>query len=94
MGERAARIPAQVGDVVRRRDLVLARQLVHDDEAVDALHRRLFAAVLDERQHFEVEQVVDVVVVGRYYERFADHAVGVSRAVSYLVTGQHSALTA
>ncbi len=72
------RIPAQVGDVVRRRDLVLARQLVHDDEAVDALHRRLFAAVLDERQHFEVEQVVDVVVVGRYYERFADHAVGVS----------------
>lgn len=94
MGERAAHITARTGDVIRRRDLVLARQLVHDDQAVDALHRQLFAAVLDTHRHFGVEQIVDVTLVGRYYERLADHAVAVSRAVSYLVTGQHSALTA
>jgi len=94
MGERAAHITARAGDVVRRRDLALARQLVQDDEAVDALHRQLFAAVLDERQRFEVEQIVDVTLVGRYYERLADHAVAVSRAVTYLVTGHHSAATA
>ena len=94
MGERAAHITAKAGDVIRRRDLVLARQLVHDDQAVDALHGTLFATVLDARQHFCVEQVVDVTLVGRYYARLADHAVAVPRAVSYLVTGQHGSLTA
>jgi phosphate transport system protein len=94
MGERAASITAKAGDVIGRRDLVLARQLLQDDDAVDALHRQLFALVLDERQRLGVEQIVDVTLIGRYYERLADHAVAVSRAVSYLVTGQHSALTA
>jgi phosphate transport system protein len=94
MGERAAHLTAKAGDVIRRRDLTLARELVRDDEAVDALHRQLFAMVLDDRPHFAVEQVVDVILVGRYFERLADHAVAVSEAVSYLVTGQHRTLTA
>lgn len=94
MGQRAADITAKAGEVIRRRDLALARQLVLDDDAVDALHRRLFATVLDERQRFGVEQVVDVTLVGRYYERLSDHSVAVSRAVSYLVTGQRDVRTA
>lgn len=94
MGERAASLTAEAGEVVSRRDLVLARQLLEGDDAVDALHRRLFAAVLDDRHGFGVEEVVDITLVGRYYERLADHAVAVSRAVSFLVTGEHSALTA
>jgi phosphate transport system protein len=92
MGDRAADVTARAGDVVRCQDLVLARQLIRDDEAVDALQRKLFSTVLAHR--FQVEQVVDVTLVGRYYERLADHAVAVSEAVSYLVTGQHSVLTA
>jgi phosphate transport system protein len=59
---------------------------------VDALQSRLFATVLDQR--FGVEQVVDITLVGRYYERLADHALAVPRAVSYLVTGHHGAWTA
>ncbi|MCU1602360.1 MAG: hypothetical protein JWO22_3069, partial [Frankiales bacterium] len=31
-----------------------------------------------------------VALLGRYYERLADHAVSVSHAVTYLVTGEHS----
>lgn len=94
LGERAASITAKAGDVILQRDLVLAQQLLDDDAAVDALHRRLFAVVLDDRAGLPVEEVVDVTLVGRYYERLADHAVAVSRAVTYLVTGRHSALTA
>jgi phosphate transport system protein len=92
MGDRVAEVTAKVGVVVRRRDLVLAQQVAEDDEAVDELQRQLFAAVLSER--FEVEQVVDVTLVGRYYERLADHAAAVAGAVSYLVTGQHGAAIA
>ena len=94
MGERAATVTAKAGDVIRQRDLALAQQLLDDDDAVDALHQQLFAAVLDERHDFPVEEVVDITLVGRYYERLADHAVAISRAVSYLITGQHSSLSA
>ena len=93
MGERAGSITEKAGEVIRRRDLALAQQLLDDDDAVDALHRTLFQTVLDERSSFEPEEIVDITLVGRYYERLADHAVAVSRAVSYLVTGEHAALT-
>lgn len=93
MGERAASVTAKAGDVIRERDLGLARQLLADDDAVDALHERLFTVVLDERHQYPPDKVVDVTLVGRYYERLADHAVAVSRAVTYLITGQHGALT-
>ena len=93
MGNRAASITEKAGEVIRARDLVLAQQLLDDDDAVDALHKELFRTVLDERNDFPAEEIVDITLVGRYYERLADHAVAVSRAVSYLVTGEHAALT-
>jgi phosphate transport system protein len=94
MGQRAAGITAKAGDVIGQRDLGLAQQLLDDDAAVDALHRSLFAAVLDAQHPLPAEEIVDITLVGRYYERLADHAVAVSRAVGYLVTGQHTSLTA
>ena len=93
MGRRAAGITEKAGDVIQGKDLVLAQQLLDDDDAVDALHQQLFNAVLDERNSVPAEEIVDITLVGRYYERLADHAVAVSRAVSYLVTGRHAALT-
>jgi phosphate uptake regulator len=59
----------------------------HDDE-MDKLHRALFTALLDKDSPYGVEHAVDVTSIGRYYERFADHAVSVARRVVYLVTGQ------
>jgi phosphate transport system protein len=35
-----------------------------------------------------MEAAIDVTLLGRYYERFADHAVSVARRVVYLVTGE------
>jgi phosphate transport system protein len=34
------------------------------------------------------ETAIDITLIGRYYERFADHAVSVARRVYYLVTGK------
>ena len=93
MGSRAASITEKAGDVIQGRDLALAQQLLDDDDAVDDLHQKLLRTVLDERNNFPPEEIVDITLIGRYYERLADHAVAVSRAVSYLVTGRHTALT-
>ena len=35
-----------------------------------------------------IEAAIDITLCGRYYERFADHAVSVARRVVYLVTGE------
>lgn len=94
MGERAASITDKAGDVIRDRDLVVAAQLLNDDDAVDALQKQLLRSLLTPGRTQEVEEVIDLTLVARYLERLADHAVAVARAVSYLVTGRHSALTA
>ncbi len=55
---------------------------------MDELHRRLFTDLLSESWPYGVETAVDIALLGRYYERFADHAVSVARRVVYLVTGE------
>ena len=59
-----------------------------DDDVMDELHKRLFTLILDERWEDGIEPAIDVTLAGRYYERFADHAVSVARRVVYLVTGE------
>ncbi|MFZ0161399.1 MAG: phosphate signaling complex protein PhoU [Kineosporiaceae bacterium] len=88
MGQVAERIVAKTGSVIAGRDLVAAAELETDDDAMDALHRQLFSVILDDAWPHGVESAVDVTLCGRYYERFADHAVSVARRVVYLVTGE------
>jgi phosphate transport system protein len=81
----------KAGDVVSRRDVALAAELETDDDRMDDLHRTLFNALLgDPPWKGGVESAIDVTLVGRYYERFADHAVSVARRVVYLVTGERA----
>jgi phosphate transport system protein len=35
-----------------------------------------------------VETAIDMTLLGRYYERYADHAVSIARRVYFLVTGE------
>jgi phosphate transport system protein len=88
MGQVAQRIMAKAADVVARRDVDLARELEDDDDQMDDLHRKLFGVILSDAWQGGVEAAIDVTLVGRYYERFADHAVSVARRVVYLVTGE------
>jgi phosphate transport system protein len=88
MGHAAEEIVAKAGSVIAGRDLKLAAELEKDDDVMDELHRQLFTAILDDRWDEGVEAAIDITLVGRHYERFADHAVSVARRVVYLVTGE------
>lgn len=92
MGSCAADITVEAGDVIRRQDLGLAQQLLDHDDRMDALHASLRGTVLGDRHSFTTGEIVDITLIGRYYERLADHAVAVARAVSYLITGRHATL--
>ncbi|WP_369243630.1 phosphate signaling complex protein PhoU [Streptomyces sp. R41] len=90
MGQLAQRLMAQAADVLITHDIDAALQMERDDDRMDELHRVIFQHLMDDRWHHGVETAVDVTLVGRYYERFADHAVSIARRVVYLVTGEHA----
>ncbi len=88
MGQVAERVVAKTGSVIASRDVEEAKSLERDDDAMDELHRDLYAHLIDGRWPHGTQTAVDVALVGRYYERFADHAVSVARRVTFLVTGE------
>ena len=90
MGHVAQRIVTKCASLIATRDVKAAAELERDDDVMDDLHRRLFKILLDPAWQGDVEGAVDVILCGRYYERFCDHAVSVARRVVYLVTGQRA----
>jgi phosphate transport system protein len=88
MGQVAERIVAKAGQVIASKDVEAAKTLERDDDAMDDLHRQLFNRLIDGSWQHGTEAAVDITLIGRYYERFADHAVSVAHRVVYLVTGE------
>jgi phosphate transport system protein len=90
MGKVAKTIADKAGAVINSRDVDKALELERDDDEMDILHRKLFTILLDDSWEHGVETAIDITLIGRYYERFADHAVSVARRVYFLVTGKFS----
>jgi phosphate transport system protein len=89
MSQIAERMIAKAGSVIASQDVAMGLELDGDDDQMDRLHRRLFDALLSPKWKYGVEPAVDISLAGRYFERFADHAVHVAENVVYLVTGRH-----
>jgi phosphate transport system protein len=87
MGVLASSLAQDAARAIESRDPMSADRLAQDDEEVDALRRRTFRILFSEDWLHGVEPAVDTALIGRYYERFADHAVAIARQVSFLVTG-------
>jgi len=89
MGRIAGELAQKTAEIIDGRNVDAARELPEDDDEMDELHRALFRALLDKKTDFSVETAIDVTLIGRYYERFADHSVSVARRLIFLVTGEH-----
>lgn len=88
MGQLAERIVAKAGSIIAAKDVDGAKDLRGDDDAMDRLHREVFTMLVGESWNAGTEAAIDMTLLSRYYERFADHAVSVARQVAYLVTGE------
>jgi phosphate transport system protein len=88
MGAVALSLVDKVADVVDGRDVALAQAVEAEDDSMDALRRKLFTLVLSPNWASGTEAAIDVTLLGRYYERYADHAVAVARRTIFIVTGQ------
>ena len=89
MGRVASKIVGKAIGLIASRDTEAAKVLEKDDDEMDILHRRLFSVLLDDTWSHGIETAIDMTLIGRYYERFADHAVSIARRVYYLVTGEY-----
>ncbi|MGH3511214.1 MAG: phosphate signaling complex protein PhoU [Pseudonocardiaceae bacterium] len=87
MGVLATSLAQDAAAAIENQDPLSAHRLAQADDEVDALRRRIFRILFSEDWSHGVEPAVDAALIGRYYERFADHAVAIARQVSFLVTG-------
>lgn len=84
----AGELAEAAATAIESRDAMSGERLDAADDEVDALRRQLFQILFADDWPHGAEPAVDAALIGRYYERFADHAVAIARQVGYLVTGE------
>jgi phosphate transport system protein len=90
MGVTAVAITEKTGVVIATRNTQMALEVERDDDVMDDLHRKLIAVLIEPTWKHGIETAIDLTLLGRYYERYADHAVSIARRVYFLVTGEYA----
>jgi phosphate transport system protein len=88
MGEAADKMAGKITDVLAKPNADLAAELENDDDTMDDLERDLFKVLLADEWPYGAETAIDGALLGRFYERYADHAVNVGEQMIYLITGE------
>ena len=89
MDKVASAIGEKLTTILQYKDIERAVELDKDDDAMDNLHRKLIAALLSDDWSFGIEPAIDMTLLGRYYERYGDHAVSIANRVYFTVTGEY-----
>ncbi|GAB3271591.1 phosphate signaling complex protein PhoU [Sinomonas notoginsengisoli] len=88
MAELDATIIDEVTALLEDHDLTRTSKIQAANAELDELHAGIFRSIADPQWAESPAVAVDAALLSRYFERFADHGVSVSRKVSYLVTGE------
>jgi phosphate transport system protein len=88
MAEAADRIGEKIIHVLATSDAERAAELEGDDDQIDELQKQLYGLMLGTAWRHGVEPAIDGAMLGRWYERFADHAVNAGKHIVYFVTGE------
>jgi phosphate transport system protein len=91
MGRQAANQTRLALDAYADKDPTWASALADMDDAMDELTKSLFRYILSLAPADEatVQQAVQIALVGRHFERIADHAVTIAERVVFMATGEY-----
>ena len=91
MGRQAANQTRLALDAYADNDPTWAQALADMDDAMDELTKSLFRYILSLAPADEatVQQAVQIALVGRHFERIADHAVTIAERVVFMATGEY-----
>ncbi len=87
MARVAEKMVETAGRSLQERNAHDAGRLADSDDEMDELRKSQFRVMLSKDWPYSVEAAVDVALLGRYYERIADHAVIMAARVIYVITG-------
>ena len=91
MAESAVKMVTESVDAFVKSDLELAKKVVADDDIVDdyfvKVKRQLIKRITDVPS--DGEYALDLLMIAKYFERIADHAVNIAEWVIFSVTGVH-----
>jgi phosphate transport system protein len=88
MGTLDIQVAETLTKLLKSQNLKHADKIRDLDDEIDALHLSVFDKVLGETWGGTPVDTVDATLASRYLERFADHAVNISKKVKYLSTGE------
>ncbi|MDR2599008.1 MAG: phosphate signaling complex protein PhoU [Oscillospiraceae bacterium] len=74
-----------------KRDLVLAKKVINDDDVVDDLFKKIRSDVVEliQKDQANSEQAIDYIMIAKYFERIGDHATNIAEWVVFAITGKH-----
>lgn len=78
---------ARTRDILVDPNADVALQLTEDDDAVDDLNEHLLIMLTQREWRYTTREAVDVALLARFYERYADHCVNVAARIVYLISG-------
>lgn len=90
MGKLGARAARELGRVVVNPTTPRSEEMDRADDRTDQLERELLATLTSHDCDYDVRTAVDVALLARFYERFADQAVSVMRRIDFVVTGEQA----
>jgi phosphate transport system protein len=90
MGEIAQAMLRDALDAFVRRDIVLAQQVLNEDDRLDGLKSQIFRELLTYmlQDPATVEPALDLILVSRHLERIGDHATNVAEDVIFMVSAR------
>ena len=73
-----------------KRDTALARQVLHQDDSLDALKTQIFRELLSFmlKDPSTIEAALDLILVSRHLERIGDHATNIAEDVIFMVSAR------
>ncbi len=73
-----------------KRDLALAREVLNEDDALDALKTQVFRDLLTFMLNdpHTIEPALDLILVSRHLERIGDHATNIAEDVIFMVSAR------
>ena len=91
MADEAIKMLSNAVDAFVKHDLELARKIIDADDAVDALFLTVRCDIINilKSETNRAENALDMLMIAKYLERIADHAVNVSEWVIFSITGLH-----
>lgn len=91
MSKEAIKLLSLAIDSFVKKDLSLAKQAIKFDDKVDDLFIEVKNNIIDilKSENTNAKEALDMLMVAKYLERIADHAVNVSEWVIFSITGLH-----